>query len=191
MVLCDSEIRVALAHGDLVIDPAPPPEHISTSAVDLTLDNTFLRWDISSSAGLQHRIDPSDRGFSIPALRAHLEKVPDEQGGGVLIKPREFLLGMTRERVSLPNESRLAARVEGRSSLARLGLCVHLTAPTIHAGWEGPITLEMVNHGPFEILLRPGLAICQLIIEQVFGTPSAAFQSVFQGQTDPSGGQEE
>ena len=67
----------------------------------------------------------------------------------------------------------LAARVEGKSSLARFGLLAHFTAPTIHAGFEGHITLEMMNLGPSPIILTPGMAICQLILEQVHGVPDA------------------
>jgi dCTP deaminase len=105
----------------------------------------------------------------------------------VLIRPGEFVLALTRERVELPRQSRLAARVEGRSSLARLGLAVHLTAPTIHAGFRGYITLEITNQGPIPIKLRPGLAICQLILEHVFGTPAAEMTGAFQDQTSVEG----
>jgi dCTP deaminase len=80
----------------------------------------------------------------------------------------------------------LAARVEGKSSLARCGLLVHFTAPTIHAGFEGTITLEMINLGAYPILLYPGMEISQLIVEQVVGTPRAA-ASQFQSQSTPVG----
>ncbi len=80
----------------------------------------------------------------------------------------------------------LAARVEGRSSFARCGLLVHFTAPTIHAGFNGRITLELINLGSIPILLYPEAYICQLIIEQVVGTPLKN-DSQFQGQTKPSG----
>jgi dCTP deaminase len=92
-----------------------------------------------------------------------------------------------RERVGLPRQSRLAARVEGRNSLARLGLAVHLTAPTIHAGFSGNITLEITNQGPIPIKLRPGLAICQLVLEHVFGTPAREMTGIFQDQDSTAG----
>jgi dCTP deaminase len=77
--------------------------------------------------------------------------------------------------------------VEGKSSLARIGLGVHVTAPTIHAGFEGLITLEIKNHGTAAIRLRPGMPICQLIFESVFGTPSVVLEGIFQNQQSVSG----
>ena len=88
-----------------------------------------------------------------------------------------FLLGWTIEKIQLPHTSRIAARVEGKSSLARIGIGVHVTAPTIHAGFGyrpndpnfpgNPIQLEIWNTGPFRIRLVKGLRICQLIFEEV------------------------
>jgi dCTP deaminase len=105
----------------------------------------------------------------------------------VVLRPGDFIIALTAERVALPKSSRLAARVEGRSSLARLGLGVHVTAPTIHADWDGEIALEITNLGCLDIKLRPGLAICQLIIEQVHGTPATSLTSIFQGQQSAAG----
>jgi dCTP deaminase len=99
------------------------------------------------------------------------------------------MLAITRERVHLKIDSRVAARVEGRSSLARLGLMLHITAPTVHAGWNGHITLEMVNLGPFHLKLVPEKTrICQLIIERLESDPGMDIAADFQGQTKPSGG---
>ena len=89
---------------------------------------------------------------------------------------------LTKETIGLPVTSRLAARVEGRSSLARLGVGIHVTAPTIHAGFKGPIQLEIFNFGPFEIGLEPDMKICQLILEQTLGTPQAGYSGQFFGQ---------
>ena len=80
----------------------------------------------------------------------------------------------------------LAARIEGRSSYARAGMMVHFTAPTIHAGYKGTITLEIINLGAANILLKPGAPICQLIIEEVKGHPFRN-DSQFQGQKTPGG----
>ena len=81
-----------------------------------------------------------------------------------------------------PVDNRLAARVEGKSSLARLGLGVHVTAPTIHAGFVGTIQLEIINHGPMHIKLRAGMPICQLIFETTKGMPETAYKGQFSGQ---------
>ncbi|HWY76967.1 MAG TPA: hypothetical protein VN281_15195, partial [Verrucomicrobiae bacterium] len=83
-------------------------------------------------------------------------------------------------------KSCLSARVEGKSSLARCGVIVHFTAPTIHAGFEGTITLEMINLGPLNFLLYPDIYICQLIIEEVKGIPTET-PNQFKGQNHPAG----
>jgi dCTP deaminase len=132
-------------------------------------------------------IDPSVPDFYPPFARSYLQPMPLDSDGTVTIEPGQLVLALTRERLELPEESRLAAWVEGRSSLARLGLGVHLTAPTIHAGFRGRITLEITDQGPFPIKLRPGLVICQLIFEQVFGTPSAEMTGIFQDQMSATG----
>lgn len=115
---------------------------------------------------------------------------------GFALGNEDFVLGLTEEfvKLALPHELEpraaakgcLAARVEGKSSMARAGLLVHFTAPTIHAGWEGHITLEIKNLGPRPILLRAGLAICQLILERVDGIPQGG-PGQFRGQVDPVG----
>jgi deoxycytidine triphosphate deaminase len=100
-----------------------------------------------------------------------------------------FVLGKTHERVALPiieGAECLAARVEGRSSYSRFGLLMHFTAPTIHAGFDGTITLEFCNLGPAIIALYPRAPICQLIVERVEGTPFRN-DSQFQGQKDAGG----
>ena len=79
--------------------------------------------------------------------------------------------------------ARLAGRVEGKSGLARLGIAVHVTAPTIHAGFEGQVRLEMFNHGAIPVRLRAGMRICQLILEQTLGTPVKSYKGRFAGQT--------
>ena len=103
-----------------------------------------------------------------------------------------FLLGWTIEKVQLPHRSRLAARVEGKSSLARLGIGVHVTAPTIHAGFGykasdetfagSPLQLEIWNVGPLDIRLLEGMPICQVIIELMDGTPEKGYDGRFSQQ---------
>ena len=103
-----------------------------------------------------------------------------------MLEPRRFVLGRTVERVELPLSGGLAARIEGRSSFARTGLLVHFTAPTIHAGFSGTITLEMINLGPLSLTLTPRMRLCQLIVETVEGTPHPE-ASQFHDQSVPSG----
>jgi dCTP deaminase len=98
------------------------------------------------------------------------------------LPPQGMVLGWTLERIRLDVMSRIAARVEGKSALARIGLGVHITAPTIHAGFRGVIQLEIVNHGPLPIRLRKGMKICQLIFEQALSVPQQGYQGQFQDQ---------
>jgi dCTP deaminase len=187
MILCDTEIVAAIRSGQVIIDPRPSVDNVTTTAVDLTLGGEFHRWKVPNHGGVTFSIDPSHPQFSYPTLaKDYLEALPLQEGG-VILKPGEFVLGITTERVELPIGSRLAARVEGRSTLARLGLGVHVTAPTIHAGFRGRITLEITNQGQLPLRLCPGLRICQLIFEQVFGTPSADMTGIFQDQQAVTG----
>jgi dCTP deaminase len=110
---------------------------------------------------------------------------------GFILKPGAFVLGWTEEQIRLPHTSRLAARVEGRSSLARLGVGVHVTAPTIHAGFgatDDPqypgtrVRLEIWNCGPLHVCLEKGMKVCQLILEEVHGTPEKGYEGVFATQ---------
>ncbi len=110
-------------------------------------------------------------------------------GQPFLLEPERFVLAKTLEHVELPlspDRAPLAARIEGRSSSARCGLLVHFTAPTIHAGFSGKITLEIINLGPYQINLFAGSPICQLILETVDGIPFQN-ESQFQGQPKPGG----
>src|SRR5262249_51789069 len=114
-------------------------------------------------------------------LRA-LTEFHEVDAEGYLLNRDQLILAWTTEYISLRPASRVAARIEGKSSLARLGLAVHMTAPTIHAGFDGHIRLEIVNHGPLPIRLRPGMRLCQLIFEQTLGTPERGYQGQFTGQ---------
>lgn len=188
MILCDTEIRAALHYRQILITPEPPSENITTSALDLTLGaDDFKQWKSPAGAGISISVDPSQADWFRNLATHFLEESPRENDGSVLIQPGQLILALTHERIELPEESRLAARVEGRSSLARLGLGIHVTAPTIHSGFRGRITLEITNHGVFPIKLRPGMRICQLIFEAVFGTPSAAMTGLFQDQGSVTG----
>lgn len=189
MVLCDLETRAALSHGAIVIEPPPRPDAYTTTAVDLTLGPEFFRWECPHGDGEDYSINPAHPGFNYTSIsRKYLKSVQLDPDGSYVLRPREFVLGMTRERTELPIRSHLAARVEGRSTLARLGIGIHVTAPTIHGGFRGRITLEITNQGEIPIRLVPGLRICQLVFEMVYGTPSADMQGTFQDQAAVTGG---
>lgn len=178
MILTDREIKKALAKKLVVIDPAPVADAYASTSVDLTLDPLVRIF----RTGTGVIIDPGMPGYKVKAL---LDGVTDPRtllAEGWDFPPGKLILAWTRERVELNLKGQVAARVEGKSGLARLGLGVHITAPTIHAGFVGTIQLEMFNHGPMHIKLRPKMPICQLIFEMTKGMPGKAYKSQFSGQ---------
>lgn len=189
MIFSDRQIKQAIADGRIVIEPAPLEDQFAPSAIDLHVGDQFKIWK-TPPPGLDQTLRLSD--VCLPDyghLMTQLE--PDDEGCAV-IAPGQFVLSSTREKVHLPLNSRLAARVEGRSSYARLGLVVHMTAPTIHAGFRGRIVLEMMNFGPFPLRIDPGTTrICQLIFEELGSDPSIALETVFQDQSDVLGEKEQ
>jgi dCTP deaminase len=189
-------IRRAIQQGALEISPDPMPLNTplhTTSAVDLFLGDEFHVWDDQRLKfdGFTPQLDLSQQHLSKTA-KAFLIPLKKESEGAVIFPPfREHpshMLAITRERVHLRRDFKLAARVEGRSSLARIGIIVHLTALTIHAGFNGKITLEMINFSPFHLKMAPNKTrICQLIVEQLESEPTLDIATAFQGQTLPSG----
>ena len=194
MILSDREIIAALKRQFVKITPEPNPSDSdiwSSTAIDLKLDARLEVWKKLGGAGAQTTIDPSDPEFNATTL-AGVHANPADCSNGFDIEPGMFLLAWTIEKIQLPHTSRIAARVEGKSSLARVGIGVHVTAPTIHAGFgyrpndpkfEGnPIQLEIWNAGPLTVRLVRGLRICQLIFEEVHGTPSKGYDGKFSVQ---------
>lgn len=197
MILSRAEIRHAIESRSIIVEPAPESEQYSTTSLDLRLGEGFHSWDKEqmaelTQAGIDYSLDASRLGRFSYLGRRFLVPLETDNEGCYIIRPGEFVLGITHEWIELPLEAGIAARVEGRSTLARMGLVVHLTAPTIHAGWEGRITLEMVNLGGWPIKLRPReLRICQLVFERVGEFPDSETDSdsppQFQGQQSPAG----
>lgn len=194
MILSNDGLKRALREGALEISPTPSEMQYTTSAVDLYLGDQFQVWDADKLKfpGFKPELDLSQQTF-VQTANAFLVQPKKQEDGSVIFPPfREHpwhMLAITRERVHLHRDFKLAARVEGRSSLARLGIIVHLTAPTIHAGFNGQITLEMINFGPFYLKMVPNQTqICQLIVEQLESVPTMEIATDFQGQTLPSGG---
>jgi dCTP deaminase len=128
------------------------------------------------------RICPGDKHFSVKDIIAALTDQHEMGEDGFVLAPGAFLLAWTEETVHLPPQSRVAARVEGKSSLARLGVGIHVTAPIIHAGFDGQIQLEICNHSGLSVTLVPGLRVCQLVFELTLGTPDKGYSGQFLGQ---------
>lgn len=194
MILSNVEIQQAIDENRLVIDPPPMPRRptgtpgedcpYQTTSVDLRLGNEISYF----KEGLPLDINLSRGGFSrLFGPMSETQQLTSDQP--FVLRPNRLVLGRTLEKVSLPitaDGQALAARVEGKSSYARCGLLIHFTAPTIHAGFTGTITLELINLGPCNISLYPGAPICQLILEEVRGVPFRN-DSQFQNQARPGG----
>ena len=179
MILTDREIKIALEKGQITIDPLPDEAtSYQSTAVDLTLSPIVLLFKEGVS-GIQ--FDPGSEEYDYKAV-IDMVTTREELTAPFTLFPQALLLAWTKETIIIPNNSRLAARVEGRSSLSRLGVGIHLTAPTIHAGFSGPLQLEIVNHGLTPVILRPEMRICQLIFEMTFGTPAKGYSGQFLGQ---------
>lgn len=187
-VLSNKDIADAMESGQIVIDPCPFEDCFATTAVDLRLGQGLSRWQ-RPVRGTELRVNCWEATIPVLAGR-HGENLAPESDGAFSIPPgsSDVFLGITLERIYLPPDSCIAARVEGRSSLARLGLSVHITAPIIHAGFDGQITLELVNHGPYILRIKPvETRICQLIFETVKTPPTVPIRTAFQHQTNPFG----
>jgi len=190
MILSNIEIQKAIDERRLIIIPDPQPRTpedpncpYDTTAVDLHLGNA-----LSIPQPGPYMFDLRKKGGIAAFLAKNSQQIiiPEE---GYALKQGQFTLGTTVERITLPllpDGKSLAARIEGKSSLARCGLLVHFTAPTVHAGFGGTLTLEMINLGVVDISLFPGMAIAQLILEAVMGDTEAN-PSQFQGQSTPAG----
>ena len=193
MILSNVEIHRAIDEGDIVLEPEPRPRFVSLGQPDSPYDTTAVNIRLGPTLSVCKRKSPiafdlSSRG--LPELLGKIyEPVTMDSDGGYSLKPRQCLLGNTIETLSLPirqDRPAIAARVEGRSSFARCGLLIHFTAPTIHAGFTGTITFEIMNFGMHDIILRPGIPIGQLIFENVAGFPRRN-DSQFHGQSKPTG----
>jgi dCTP deaminase len=163
-------------------DPSKPP--FNTSAIDLRLGNEILVPE--GEKPIQYDL----RHFGIARfIQENSRRVIISEDNPFSLRKEQFVLGKTLERVNFPLNFQgicYSARIEGKSSIARCGILIHFTAPTIHAGFEGIITLEILNMGVIPFLLIPKMYICQLIIEEVKGCPILA-PNQFRGQSSPSG----
>lgn len=183
MILTDREIRTFLATKQVVIKPEPVNERFSSTSVDLTLSKEIRLWKRPETEGDPPRIiNPAAPDYSYKQLAEEHTKEFIIGRKGYVLEPNRFLLAWTKETVELPVYSRIAARVEGKSSLARLGLAIHVTAPTIHSGFQGQIQLEMFNVSSLRIQLSAGMPICQLIFEMAMGTPEKGYKGQYSKQ---------
>lgn len=175
MVLSDRDIKRELEAGRIVIEPLKPQD-VQPASVDVRLGANFRVFRNSEHTFIDPSIDQ-------PNLTEEIE-VPE--GGAFILHPGQFALGTTVERIVLPDD--VLGKLEGKSTLGRLGLMIHSTAGYVDPGWDGELTLELSNVATLPIMLRPGMRIGQLSFERMSSPVerpygSAALGSHYQGQT--------
>lgn len=154
-ILSDKTIKEYLEEGKIVIDPLKDEQQIQPSSVDMRLGDEFKVFKVIRKP----YIDPKDE----EDIAEYMESSTVPEGEAFIIHPNEFALATTQEYVKVPDD--LVARVEGRSSIGRLGVTMHVTAGYVDPGFEGRITLEISNIGAMPVALYPGQRVCQLVFE--------------------------
>ncbi|RLG14276.1 MAG: dCTP deaminase [Candidatus Nanohalarchaeota archaeon] len=168
MILSDRDIKKRL-EKDLVIEPLNLEEQLGPSSIDLKLGNQFQMFKLSDHSVIDpKRYDDKElfrRETENTIIIENVYTRKYEMKKSFIIHPREFVLGTTMESIKIPND--LVGIVEGRSSIGRLGLMIHITAGYIDPGFCGNITLEFANVGKMPIILYPKMRICQLVLYQM------------------------
>lgn len=209
MYLSDVDLRQAVQCGDLIVEPLPD-EEIGATSIDLHLDSIEQAqvWDFEALAKHNKDLGHPPKELHIARMnyatisRQFMVQPPHEddaekndlvfrRDNAVVLHPQGFVVWQTREKVGTPEEDpRYICFVNGKSTRSRTGLVVHLTAPTIHAGWSGNITLEMTNVGPLDLVLFAGDAVAQITVAKITWPPSLdikLFESTTHGQTSIHG----
>ncbi|TRW46979.1 dCTP deaminase [Georgenia yuyongxinii] len=178
MLLSDRDIRAQIDAGRVQLDPYEP-EMVQPASLDVRLDRYFRLFD-------NHKYPVIDPSQPQPELTRLVDAGPDTP---LVLHPGEFVLGATYESVTLPDD--IAARLEGKSSLGRLGLLTHSTAGFIDPGFTGHVTLELSNTATMPIMLWPGMKIGQLCFFKLTSAAEAPYGSGargsrYQGQRGPT-----
>ncbi|MEM4348284.1 MAG: dCTP deaminase [Candidatus Anstonellaceae archaeon] len=154
MVLSNQDIKAEIKRGRLKFFPKLSEDQIGPSSVDLTLSGTF--W-VFKGKYLGKTVDLSKVGFQ-QAIQKH-------KGNCITLAPGQMCLGVTKERISMPND--LIGTLEGRSRYARMGLAVHVTSALVHPGSNNRQVLEIVNFAPFAVTIKEGMRISQVVFERL------------------------
>ncbi|TXH01652.1 MAG: dCTP deaminase [Candidatus Moraniibacteriota bacterium] len=158
MVLSDRDIKDYIKKKKIGILPAPDfKTQLGTCSLDLRLGDKFRVFDHSRNAFL----DPTKKDYTNEITT----EIKIKKGSPFIMQPGDFVLAVTMEKVRIPDD--LLGRLEGRSSLGRLGIVVHSTASIFDAGWDGNCVLELGNLGRMAVALYPGMRICAMAFEQL------------------------
>ena len=182
MILSDRDIKARMLKGDIVVE-SPDNDHmpnIGASSMDLRLGRFFKIYDHTKYPVLDP-LQPETFKDVARLIEVDEDRVP------FIVQPGEFILGVTLEKIKISDS--LVARVEGRSSLGRLGIIIHSTAGFVDAGFEGTITLEITNINRMPVALYPGMRVCQLAFEEMSSPAEVPYHrkgsSKYQGQIYP------
>lgn len=179
MVLSDVDIRRYLEQGKIRISPDLPPDQYGSCSVDFRLGNEFSIFEHSRFP----YIDLREKSAIQDIMRAVIVKANEP----FILQPREFALAITEETLELDDD--VLGRLEGRSSLGRIGIIVHGTAGLFDPGWRGKATLELSNLGIMPVALYPGMRICSFTFEQLSSPVSVPYYkkvgNKYSGQTQP------
>ena len=151
MRLCKEDILAYMEAGKIVIEPFNRRKQMSSVSVDLRLGNQFSIFKTMGAPVIDLR--ETD-------LKAEMDRYMVKAGEGLVLVPHKLVLGVTLERVVLPND--IVGRLTGKSSLGRCGVSIHVTADRVDPGWKGQLTLEIVNVIDTPIRIYPGMNICAL-----------------------------
>jgi len=158
MIFSDRDIRRLLSSGAIVVEPPPNLDlQLGSCSLDLRLSNEFSMFEYNKIPFIDIR-NPDQAQQTTRQIH-----VDDDQA--FVLHPGSFVLAITIERIELADD--IVGRLEGRSSLGRLGIIVHATASIIDPGWRGRVVLELANHGTMPVALYPGIRVCSLTFEQV------------------------
>lgn len=178
MVLSDVDLKAELERGHIKIDPMPDLEtQLGACSIDLRLGSEFRIFERTRNAFIDPRGEIDWDSFT------RVVTVPDDEP--FIMHPQELILAATIEEIALPAD--ILGRLEGRSSLGRLGIIVHGTAPLFFPGFHGRAVLELGNIGPMPVALYPGMRICAFTFEKLSSPSSRPYKGKYSGQQGPVG----
>ncbi len=183
MRLCDKDIEKSIAQGQIVITPTPDSSMISGVSVDIRLGNEFRVFKDHTAPYIDLSGPKTEVQKAMNSVMS--EEIFIEDGEAFFLHPGELALAVTYESVTLPDN--IVGWLDGRSSLARLGLMVHVTAHRIDPGWSGQIVLEFYNSGKLPLALRPKMKIAALNFETMSASAARPYNkredAKYRGQT--------
>jgi dCTP deaminase len=180
MILSDRDLKKALDQKRIVIDPKPDlKEQLGSCSIDLKLGDTFRIFNHSSIAYIDPRKKYNGEGL--------MREIKVKKGEPFIMQPHDFVLAVTQETFTIADD--LMARIEGRSSLGRLGIIIHSTAAVFNPGWQGKAVMEVGNLGRMPVALYPGMRICAMVFEELSSPAEVPYaqdkRSKYAGQVSP------